>query len=192
MNWLDVVLALILAASVVASFRKGLSREIIGLLSACVALLLGLWLYGTAGSYVSPYVSSRALSNFLGFAAVFCGVLVMGGLVSLVVGRFLRVTGLSFFDHALGAVFGVLRGTLISVALVTCMMAFSTDEGPPAAVVHSRMAPYVVGAARVAAAIAPHELKEGFRRSYARVKSVWEKSAQKGSAPRAQRRESGA
>jgi len=178
MNWLDVVLALIVGASVIASFRKGLSREIIGLVSVCLALLLGLWFYGPAGSHLLPYLSSRGAANFAGFAMVFCGVLLLGSLLSLVVGRFLRVTGLSFFDHVLGAVFGTLRGLLISVALITGIMAFSSGSQPPASVVHSRIAPFVVGAARIAAALAPHELNEGFRKTYMRVKSVWEKTAQ--------------
>ena len=45
MNWLDLVLLLIVAASVYMSFRKGLSREIIGLVSVVLALLLGIWFY---------------------------------------------------------------------------------------------------------------------------------------------------
>ncbi|HEV3332763.1 MAG TPA: CvpA family protein [Bryobacteraceae bacterium] len=173
MNWLDVVLALILVASVVTSFRKGLSREVIGLVAVCLALVLGIWLYGLAGSYLIPYLSSRAMANFAGFAIVFCGVMLAGGLVSLFVGRFLKITGLSFFDHILGAGFGILRGMLIAVALVTGIMAFSTSDRPPASVVNSHLAPYVVGAARMVAAIAPYEVKEGFRKTYARVKSAW-------------------
>ena len=43
--------------------------------------------------------------------------MLVGGFVSAVVRRFLKVTGLSIFDHALGAGFGLLRGLLISMAL---------------------------------------------------------------------------
>ena len=173
MNWLDAVLGLILAASVVTSLRKGLSREVIGLVAVCLALVLGVWLYGLAGTYLLPYLSSRSAANFAGFAIVFCGVMLLGGLVSLIVGKFLKITGLSFFDHLLGVGFGILRAMLISVAFVTGIMAFSTGDRPPASVVNSRIAPYVVGAARVVAAIAPYEVKEGFRKTYARVKSAW-------------------
>lgn len=181
MNWLDAVLILILALSIFTSFRKGLSREVIGLAAVVVALLLGIWFYGTAGSFLLPYVSSRGVANLCGFLIVFFGVMLVGSLVSHLVGRFLKVTGLSFFDHALGAGFGFLRGTLIAVALITAIMAFSTDaDHPPQSVVHSRVAPYVVGAARVIVAVAPHELKEGFRRSYGQVKEAWNKALEKG------------
>jgi membrane protein required for colicin V production len=181
MNWLDVLLLFILAISIAASFRKGLSRELIGLAAVVLALLLGIWFYGTAGAFLLPYVNSRGIANLAGFFIVFFGVMTMGSLISYVIGRFLKVTGLRFIDHALGAGFGVLRGVLIAVALLTGVMAFSTDaEHPPQAVVNSRLAPYVVDVSRVVVAMAPHELKDGFRKSYAQVKEAWEKALQKG------------
>ena len=180
MNWLDAVLGLIVVASVVASFRKGLSREVIGLASVCVALLLGIWLYGFVGGYLVPYLSSERVANFAGFAIVFCSVMLAGSILSVMVGRVLTVTGISFFDHALGAGFGVLQGILVSVAVVTGIMAFSQSERPPESVVRSRMAPYMVDAARVVVALAPHDLKESFRKAYASVKTAWAEAARKG------------
>ena len=52
-----------------------------------------------------------------------------------------------------------------------------------------RMAPYAVGAARLFAAMAPHEMREGFRKTYGEVKSVWNKGIEKElrEAPRAQK-----
>jgi membrane protein required for colicin V production len=180
MNWLDFVLVLILAASAVAGFRRGLSRQIIGLVSGVLALVLGIWLYGTAGFYLLPYASSRTMANAGGFAVVFCTVLLLGAMVSFVVGRFLNVTGLSIVDHLLGAGFGLLRGLVFAVAIIMGVMAFSRGDIPPAAIVNSRMAPYVVDAARVVAAMAPHELREGFRRTYAQVKAAWSDALDKG------------
>jgi len=180
MNWLDVLLIVIVAASAVTSFRKGFSREIIGLVAVIVALLLGAWFYGMAGSFLLPYVSSRWIANFAGFFIVFAAVVVLGSAVSFAVGRFLRVTGLSVFDHFLGALFGIVRGLVVAVAIVMGTMAFSPADHPPSAVVHSRLAPYVVDAAKVVSAATPHELKEGFSRTYAQVKSAWGKALDNG------------
>ena len=180
MNWLDILLLLILGVSVLTSFRKGLSREVIGLVSVVAALLIAIWFYGTAAGLVSPYLSSPALAHFVGFAIVFAAVLLLGGVVSFVVGRFLRVTGLSFFDHLLGAVFGLVRGVLIGVALVMAIMAFSTSGGAPPSVVHSRVAPYVIDSAHLVSRMAPHEVREGFLKTYAEVKSAWGKTFENG------------
>ena len=176
MNWLDIVILVIVAWSVAIAFRKGLVREILGLASVILALLLGLWFYGTAAAWLAPYLSSRPLANAAGFMAVFLGVMLLGAVASYVIGKFLRVTGLSMLDHALGAAFGVLRGVLIAIALVMAIMAFAKDGQPPESIVQSRTAPILAGAAGMFAAMAPHEMKEGFRKTYDQARNAWEKA----------------
>ena len=180
MNGLDAVLLLVIAVSVLTSFRKGLSREVIGLVAVVAALILGIWFYGAAGTLVLPYVSSPAVANLAGFFLVFFGVILLGSIVSHVVGRFLRVTGLSFVDHVLGAAFGLVRGTLVAVALLMGIMAFSPGDRPPDSVVNSRIAPYAVEGGRFFVAMAPYELREGYRKTYAQVKAAWQNALQKG------------
>ena len=183
MNWLDVVIAIILLGSVASSFSKGLSREIVGLVSTLAAFVVALWMYGTAGSFLLPYVSSRDVANFCGFVIVFAGVMVLGGLLGWMVNRMLRAVGLSFLDRFLGACFGLARGLLIAVALVMAMMAFTPaarDKAPPQSVVNSRLAPYVVDAAKLLSNLAPHELKDGVARSYEQVKGIWEDAWKRG------------
>jgi len=180
LNWLDFVLAIILLACIAGGLRRGLSRQIIGLISAVAGLLLGLWLYGSVGYYLTPYISSPMMTNAGGFAIVFSGVLVAGALLSCVMGRFLRVTGLSIIDHLLGAGFGLLRGVVYAIAIIMGVMAFSRGNNAPEAIVNSRIAPYVVDASRFTAAMAPHDLKEGFRKTYEQVKSAWSDALNKG------------
>ena len=123
MNWLDIVLLLVLVGSVATSFSTGLTREVVGLLSIVAALVLAIWFYGTAGSFLQPYVSSPGVSNFCGFLLVFFGVLILGAIVGRVLGRLMKVSGLSFVDRLLGAGFGAVRGLLVSVALVLALLA---------------------------------------------------------------------
>jgi membrane protein required for colicin V production len=145
---------------------------------------LRLWLqpefWVTTGETPPPNVSSPGIANFCGFLIVFCGVLVLGAILGRVLGRLMRVAGLSFVDRLLGAGFGVVRGLLISIALVLALLAFTPGKSPPNAVVHSKVAPYVIDAARVCAAVAPHELKDGFRKSYEQVKTIWGNALKKG------------
>jgi membrane protein required for colicin V production len=180
MNWLDIVLLIVLVGSVVTSFSTGLAREVVGLISMVAALVLAIWFYGTAGAFVAPYVSSPGIANFCGFLIVFGGVLIVGALLGRLFGRLLRVAGLSFMDRLLGAGFGLVRGLLICIAVVLALLAFTPGKSTPTAVVHSKVAPYVIDAARVFAAAAPHELKDGFRKSYEQVKTIWGNALKKG------------
>lgn len=180
MNWLDYVLLAILLFSVAMSARKGFSREIIGLAAALFALVLGMWFYGLAGSFLIPYVSSPRVANLIGFLLVVFAVLLCGSMLGWIVNRFLRTVGLSFFDRLLGAAFGLVRGLLVAIALLTAFMAFGPhvdSKTVSSSVIHSRIAPYVLHASRVCVAMAPMELKSSFLKQYGQVKSLWETNA---------------
>jgi membrane protein required for colicin V production len=183
MNWLDVVILILVVGSMVGSAWKGFSREVAGLVSSIAALILALWFYGTAGSFFAPYTSTKGVANFLGFLVIFIAVLFVGSAVGWLLSRFMRNVGLSWMDRLLGAGFGVLRGLLFATALVMILMAFTPGPvagAPPRSVVSSRFAPYVLEAARVVVAMAPHEVKAGFRDSYDRVKEMWQNAIRKG------------
>lgn len=180
MNWLDFLLIAILVYSAVMSARKGFSREIIGLAAALFALILGMWFYGEAGSLVEPWVSSPRTANLIGFLLVVFAVLLCGGMIGWIVNRFLRTIGLSFFDRLLGAAFGLCRGLLIAMALLTAFIVFGPQVDSRAAsssVVHSRIAPWVLSASHTVVAIAPMELKSSFRKQYALVQSALKRNS---------------
>jgi len=182
-NWLDIVLIVVLGFSTIQSFRKGFSREIIGLAAAIASIVLGMWLYRLAGSYLQPYVNSERVANFAGFAIVVVAVLVLGAVAGWIVSRFVRTVGLSFFDRLLGAAFGFVRGFLVAIALLTGYIAFGPHgdtDSTPGAVVNSRIAPYVLEGSRFAVQLAPMDLKQNFRKHYTKIKSVWEKPSRKG------------
>jgi membrane protein required for colicin V production len=114
------------------------------------------------------------VANLIGFLLVVLAVLLLGSLIGWIVSRFLRSIGLSFFDRVLGAAFGLVRGLLVAMALLTAFMAFGpqVDSNTSAAVLHSRIAPFVLDASHFVVALAPMELKSSFRKQYSQVKSL--------------------
>jgi membrane protein required for colicin V production len=189
-NWLDYLIVAVLAFSTVRSFLKGFTREIAGLVAALLALVLAMWFYGLAGSYVSPYVGAGAAANAIGFAIVAIGVLIAGSLTGWIVSRFVGAIGLSFFDRLLGAAFGFLRGLLITMAILTAYTAFSPHgekDSAPSAVVHSRIAPRVLEASHLFVAIAPMELKRSFGKGYVDIEAAISGKAEPGAKPPAQK-----
>ncbi len=195
-NWLDFVLIAIVAASVAEGAIRGFARAGIGLAAAVFGVLFGIWFYGSIAYYLLPYVSSKAIANFIGFLAVFIGFLaggvLLGRLLALLFkwagltwadrslgvlfGRLLALlfkwAGLTWADRSLGVLFGFVRALVIGVALVLVLVAFS-PKPPPRSVVNSHFAPYLIGAAYVCAEIAPKELKDGFLASHEKVKALW-------------------
>ena len=179
MNWLDILLILIIGFSLIGGLRKGLAREGLGFAALILGLLCGLWFYGTVAAVVLPLVSSKGLANAIGFFLIFGAILLAGSLAGLVVEKVLKLIHLSWLNRLLGGVFGVVRGVLIGTVVILGVMAFASKP-PPRSVVNSRLAPYVIDTARLMAGMAPHELKEGFRASYEKIKEIWDETMKKG------------
>jgi membrane protein required for colicin V production len=178
-NWLDIVLVAILAVTVISGVRRGFTRTAVGFVALIAALFCGLWFYGIPAAWVREYLSSQQLANFAGFAVIFVGVTVLGALAGWGLSKLLKVAHLSALDRLAGGAFGVLQGILAGAVVVTAFMAFA-PKAPPQSVAHSRVAPYVMHAARAVVAAAPHEVKTGFRNSYDRVKELWSDAVRKG------------
>ena len=172
MNWIDVLLLLVIGFSVVSGLTAGFARVGVGFIAAILGIFCGFWFYGIAAQYVLDYVSSRTIANLIGFFVIFIGIVLIGAVIGRVLARFFRWVGLSWLDRLMGGAFGLVRGALIAIALVTVLLAFAPTP-PPRSVVESKTMPYVIDASNILAALTPHEVKEAFRDTKENVKKMW-------------------
>ena len=172
MSWLDLVLAGVMIVSTAAGFMKGFFRLGIGLAAAFLAFLLASWFYADAGEWAIPYTSSRGVANFVGYVLVFFGVMIAGALLGRLLAHFFKWIGLSWLDRTGGGALGVLRGALICVVIVLMITAFLPGEPPPA-ILHSRIAPYVLDGAHLLSLTTSPEMKQQFRQTYEKAKKAW-------------------
>jgi membrane protein required for colicin V production len=183
MNWLDIALVIVLVSSVAAAFSRGFVRESIGLAAAFIGLFCGAWFYRLPSEILKPYLASREAANLCGFLLIFLGVILLGWLVSRLIGMVVKVVGLSWLDRLLGAAFGAARGVIICVGVITAIVAFAPGmdpKSPPQSVVKSKLAPYMIDAAHLLTMAAPKELRDEFARRYEQVKRVWEDAMKRG------------
>jgi len=171
-NWLDIVFAIVLISSVLEGLKEGFARTALGLAAVIVGLVCGLWFYGSVGALFESHVG-QTWANVLGFLVIFVGVIMAGGLLGALIAKLLKMIHLSWLDRLAGGAFGVLRGALVCAVIVAVMMAFS-PKPPPGSVERSRIAPYVMGTARILVYAAPHEFSEGFHRSYDKLRALWD------------------
>jgi membrane protein required for colicin V production len=172
LNWIDLVLVLVIASSVLAGFAAGFARVGVGFAAMIVGMFCGFWFYGIVAAYVIDYVTSRAIANLIGFFAILAVVLVLGAIVGTILAKFFKWVGLSWLDRLLGGAAGVVRGFVIAAAMVTVLLAFAPTPPPPS-VVDSRLLPYVINVSDVLAALTPREIKDQFYSTKDKVKAVW-------------------
>jgi len=172
MNWLDMVLAAILIASTAAGVMRGFFRLGVGLIATFLAFLMASWFYAEAGEWAVPYTSSRGVANFVGFLLIFLGILIAGALLGRLLAHFFKWIGLSWLDRMGGGIVGLLRGGLIGLVTVLMITAFLPGD-PPQAILHSRIAPYILDGAHLLSLTTPPDMKQQFRQTYEKTKKAW-------------------
>jgi membrane protein required for colicin V production len=171
-NWLDITILALLAVFIAEGVMKGFVRQIVGLTALLLGILLGIWFYGSAGSFLLPYVSKPAIAKLLGFLLVFIAVQVLGGIVGWTLAKAMKATGLGWLDRLMGAAFGTVKAVLAGVVLVMVLTAFPMKPLPDA-IAGSRFAPYLIDASHVITYLAPRELRDGFVETYQRLREYW-------------------
>ncbi len=127
---LDWIFVGVLLASLLLGAWRGLVFEVLSLLSWVAAFVLAQWLALDVAAYLPMSGSSAVLRYAVGFVLVFIATVMVGGLVAVVVKKLVSSVGLSPFDRALGAVFGVCRGALL-LLLATLLAGMSSLKTSP-------------------------------------------------------------
>jgi len=170
---LDVLVLILMGASIVAGFVAGFARVGIGFIASICGLLFGFWFYGFPAALIHKFIHSETVSNLLGFFLVFWAFLLAGVLVGKLLAKFFRWTGLTWLDRLLGGLFGLARGALISVIFIVAVMAF-TKKPMPNWMVESKVLPYAIDASNVLSSLAPAAIKQAFRESMFEIRKAWD------------------
>ena len=94
------------------------TAEAISLLSWVLAIWVALSFNAVAAAWLAPWIGVPSARQGAAFVLLFVAVLVVGGLLSFVVRRLVRHTGLSGTDRMLGMLFGAARGAVLVIVLV--------------------------------------------------------------------------
>jgi len=119
----DYLVLFVLICSVVISTLRGLVKEILSLVGWIVAFVVAN-AYGAQLAPLLPDVIPGATARLIvAFIALFLGVRILMGLLSLAIGALVEATGLSLADRGLGGLFGLARGIVIVLAgVILCGM----------------------------------------------------------------------
>jgi membrane protein required for colicin V production len=129
LNGADIALLLILAVSMAVGMWRGFVVEVLSLTVWIAAFWLSMG-FGDGLADRLTGIEDLAPRLFLGYAGVFIAVLIVGGLVTWAIGKFIANTGLSATDRVLGLGFGLLRA-LVLACVAVLLMGFTTLPQEP-------------------------------------------------------------
>ena len=176
MPWLDIVIGAILLSSLIGAVYNGLSREFVRLVALFGGIIAAMWWYQDVSARLRVWIDDPRLAYFAAFCLILIGFIVAGALIGRLLAKILGWAGLRWFDRLLGGAFGLVRGLVLSAAVVMGVIAFSPMVNSNQAVANSHLVPWVLQGARMIVWLAPENLKGDFSDGFARVRRVWTES----------------
>jgi len=117
MIWIDyAIIGLIAISSIIGLFR-GFIREAFSLAIWMVAIWVGLTFSREFSSFLEGVISYPSARIAAAFAVLFFVTLILGAMISYLLGELVKKTGLTGSDRFAGMIFGIARG-LVVVAII--------------------------------------------------------------------------
>ena len=149
LNPLDWLLLALLLYSGIRAALNGFFREAFSLLGLLLGFPLACWFYHDGAHALAGMISSPPIAQLAAF------LLILAAVTLTLFRRGVRTVGLGFVDRLGGALFGLIRGTLLGTALLLAVTAFL----PTAPWVQtSQLAPYLLQAAHAVSFAMPQDL----------------------------------
>jgi len=136
--WLDIILVVIIAASIIMNIMRGGIRGIFGLL----AIILGI--FGASRLYIGLAttlpIQNPQIAHAVSFIVLFLVLVILVNLLGLLVRSSAHFLSLGFLDRFLGLILGALKGTLFAGVICFFLILFPQGRG---IVENSKIAPTI-------------------------------------------------
>jgi membrane protein required for colicin V production len=118
MDYADYAVLGIITISLLVGALRGFIKEAFSLAVWAAAFLIAFQYSGAVAMQLETHIELPSVRTSLAFAGLFISVLLVGGLLTFLVGKLVEKTGLSGTDRLLGGVFGGIRGLAMVLALI--------------------------------------------------------------------------
>lgn len=126
-NWVDAVLAVIVAVNCVLGVRRGIFREFFNLAGIALGLFAGFRLYEALGWNIEGWLDAKpAVANLTAFVVIFCVIAFGASWLGHVLHKGAKRLFVGWFDRLAGGAFGLARGLIFAsvTALVFALFPF--------------------------------------------------------------------
>jgi membrane protein required for colicin V production len=159
MNWLDLAVLGTIVLSAIFAFARGFVREALSIVAWVGAAFITFKGFDWVYAQVDPLVHNTLLSQLIAGLGLFFGSLIVLTIVTGIVARMVRATGLSPVDRTLGFIFGLARGAvLVCLAYLLLDIAVPKDDRP-SWIREAKVEPYIHEGADVLRGFLPESLK---------------------------------
>lgn len=117
MNAFDWAIVGLFGLSIVFAYFRGFTRQVIALFSWVLGFVAAITLSPHLGAMLPDVAGNPTLRYLIAFAVVIIAFLLLGALIAWPLRDLLHKSGMGFLDRFMGALFGIVRGVVVVLAL---------------------------------------------------------------------------
>jgi len=117
MSFIDILIILVLFASLILGFFRGFVKELMSLMAWVFAFFVAYY-FSSSVAIVLPFDAEVSIKYVTSFVLIFIFVLIISSILIKFISAFVHKIGLGASNIILGGLFGILRGVIIVYFLV--------------------------------------------------------------------------
>jgi len=155
----DWLILAVIVLNVVLAAMHGFFAEAFSMAGLFVGYIVAAWQYQRLAAWLLSFLNSVLLAVIFGFLIIFFAILIVFSIAGRIARKLMKEAGLSGFDRLLGALLGLIKGSLAVAVILMGMTAFTPTTSM---LEKSVLAPYFLVIGRAAIWVAPSELRARF------------------------------
>lgn len=129
MNLLDLLILIPIVWGCFRGFSKGLVMELATLLGMIAGIVAAHYLESSVSDFLKQYFTlSDAVLRIISYSFIFLAVLFISWIIGKIITKVVDMVMLGWLNKLLGAIFGLLKGVLVSAIIVLAIVYFDKNE----------------------------------------------------------------
>ena len=157
MHWLDLIIVAVISWLTYRAFTVGLIREVVTTTAVILGAVLAGHFYSELSADIAFAIEDETWRDFVAFASIFIGVIVIGQVGASLLRRAASVLLLGWVDRIGGAAFGFAQGFLLVEVALFASITFPVSSAVDAAIEASLLAPVFIDTIPVLLEFLPDE-----------------------------------
>jgi membrane protein required for colicin V production len=123
MNWVDIIIIVYLAISVLTGLMEGLIRTVLSIIGLIVGIILAAHFYIQLGN-VLTFISNKNAANIVAFVIILVTVMIVAAIIGTILHSIVKSIMLGWVDKLGGAVIGFILGVLSISAILAVIVKY--------------------------------------------------------------------